>query len=719
MAQEQTCLQCGSPMPAGAPFGLCPACLLKSGLRSQVGLKTQSETAAEPPTAGELAPQFPGLEITEMLGHGGMGVVYKARQKKLERFVALKILSTRISRDPAFAERFVREAQALARLNHPHIVVVYDFGQVDGLYYFLMEFVDGLSLWRLLDNGKLSPAEALAIATQICDALQYAHTAGIIHRDIKPENILLDKNGRVKIADFGLAKLVGQKPTDFTLTEPGGVMGTPYYMAPEQKEHPAEVDHRADIYSLGVVFYQMLTGELPLGRFAPPSQKVQIDVRLDEVVLHALEKEPERRYQQAQQVKTDVETIVATPGVKPGRSHSPDPRRPRFMAALLAGISIILIGGLLAWFLIPRPTPRVGKPPPPGPPGPPPPKVITTTTGWLPHTWSDAPALALVNGNIYIGGCGHARARLAAFNIRRRKWEYFANPLPRHYAFLKCMAYGGGKLLIVGGSKPEPGSSGVKSRPVAGIFSPKDQSFHDLTSQLRRADPAPHASVDGVAFNGKRFLLGGAGGATLLLSYSPGVGFINRGRGVPYHFASNNVLAVGSTFLIDGAGPGPGGEPGTRPTLGLVTDSGQFTDLTDGLPAGSGVMDCSGYDGADCLIQVRNTVDARQMFELYNVSHRTFRQVGDLFPKSLSVQGISGAARRFLIGGSVGSGAYLAVYRPAAGSVKNLTAELPARARTVSAGLFDGTKVIVAGRTAQDRVYVEILGGRAVGGSLP
>jgi len=152
---------------------------------------------------------------------------------------------------------------------------------------------------------------------QICEALQFAHDEGIVHRDIKPENILLDKRGRLKIADFGLARLLnrgtGSLPVGsphYTLTGPWQVMGTPNYMAPEQMDDPLKVDHRADIYSLGVVFYEMLTGELPRGRFAPPSQKVQVDVRLDEVVLRALEQEPERRYQQASEVKTDVDAIV-------------------------------------------------------------------------------------------------------------------------------------------------------------------------------------------------------------------------------------------------------------------------------------------------------------------------------------------------------------------------------------------------------------------------
>src|SRR5437016_916162 len=306
------CPGCGKPLAADAPQGICPECLIKSGFDTAAGSQAASGASFVPPSVAELARLFPQLEILELVGKGGMGAVYRARQPGLDRLVALKILPPQAGNDPGFAERFTREARALARLSHPNIVSVYDFGRADGLHYFLMEYVDGPNLRQIEAAGKLSPREALKIIPQICEALQFAHDEGIVHRDIKPENVLLDKKGRVKIADFGLAKILGREPTRLRLTGAGDIMGTPHYMAPEQVEHPQEVDHRADIYSLGVVFYEMLTGELPLGRFAPPSQKVQVDVRLDEVVLHALEKEPERRYQKASEVRTDVETIAMT-----------------------------------------------------------------------------------------------------------------------------------------------------------------------------------------------------------------------------------------------------------------------------------------------------------------------------------------------------------------------------------------------------------------------
>jgi predicted Ser/Thr protein kinase len=318
MEPTEICPQCGEPGGLDALDGLCPQCMMKVGMGSYADAsRGPSETRFEPPAIEDLTPLFPHLEILELLGRGGMGAVYKARQKDLDRLVALKVLPVRSGADPGFAERFTREARTLARLNHPNIVAVHDFGLAGEFHYLLMEYIGGVTLRQVERSGGLTPQQALAIVPQICEALQYAHDNGVVHRDIKPENILLDTRGKAKIADFGLAKLLG-RDRDFTLTQPGHVMGTPHYMAPEQVEHPSDVDHRADIYSLGVVFYEMLTGELPLGRFAPPSRKVQIDVRLDEVVLRTLEKEPEQRYQQASQVKTEVETIAASPPASPG-----------------------------------------------------------------------------------------------------------------------------------------------------------------------------------------------------------------------------------------------------------------------------------------------------------------------------------------------------------------------------------------------------------------
>ncbi len=300
---------------------------MQASLPTEAGKGAASKSA--PPTQAELADAFPQLDILELIGQGGMGYVFKARQSKLDRFVALKILPQSLAADPAFATRFTREARMLARLSHPNIVTLHDFGQANGFFYLLMEFVDGVNLRQAMKVARFTPAQALSIVPKICEALQFAHNEGILHRDVKPENILLDTKGRVKIADFGIAKLVeggdaplGQpgtaKPASPpNLTETGKVLGTPHYMAPEQLEHPQDVDQRADIYSLGVVFYEMLTGELPLGRFAPPSEKSAVDPRVDEVVLRTLEKERERRTKTAGEVKTQVETIASSASARP------------------------------------------------------------------------------------------------------------------------------------------------------------------------------------------------------------------------------------------------------------------------------------------------------------------------------------------------------------------------------------------------------------------
>jgi serine/threonine protein kinase len=315
------CPQCGTERARENLSEPCPGCLLKMATEGKDSaashlyaptLPSSSGQRFTPPTPEELDRMFPNLEIQAMIGCGGMGAVYRARQTELDRTVAVKILPQVTENAEAYEQRFIREARALAKLNHPNIITIFDFGKMQRLYYFVMEFVDGVTLRDAISGGKLTAKESLAIVSQLCDSLQFAHEEGIVHRDIKPENILIDQRGRVKVADFGLAKLVGHGAVSENLTETQQVMGTMRYMAPEQMGRSKDVDHRADIYSLGVVFYELLTGELPIGWFAPPSKKATIDVRLDEVVLRTLESEPSRRYQQASELKSAVESISAT-----------------------------------------------------------------------------------------------------------------------------------------------------------------------------------------------------------------------------------------------------------------------------------------------------------------------------------------------------------------------------------------------------------------------
>ena len=312
ISPDAKCPRCGESLPADAVVGLCPRCLMVGAMQpTQAG----DQAAAIPAlTPEELAPHFPQLEILECLGRGGMGVVYKARQKSLNRLVALKLLAPERADDPQFAARFEKEAHALAALNHPNIVGVHDFGQVGGFYFLLMEFVDGVNLRQLFQTKRLTPKEALSIVPPVCEALQCAHDHGIVHRDIKPENLLIDKSGTVKIADFGIAKIVHSShlaPRDEQSASPHDAatmpFGTPDYAAPEQTNGTA--DHRADIYSLGVVLYEMLTGERPKENIIAPSKRVQVDIRIDEIVLRALEKQPELRFATAAEFRTQVEAI--------------------------------------------------------------------------------------------------------------------------------------------------------------------------------------------------------------------------------------------------------------------------------------------------------------------------------------------------------------------------------------------------------------------------
>jgi len=337
--KTKACPKCGTDLPAEATAGLCPRCLMAGAINNTLP-DTVPMGDRPVPSPADLASLLPQLEILECLGRGSMGVVYKARQKSLNRLVALKLLAPERVGDALFAKRFAKEAQALAALNHPNIVTIHDFGQAGGYCYLLMEFVDGASLRQAMRSAKFTPGQALAIVPQICDALQYAHEHGVVHRDIKPENLLLDKEGRVKIADFGIAKmLTAETGTTETLTG-----GTPRYMAPEQWGGGG-TDHRADIYSLGVVFYELLTGELPSRPIDPPSKKVVVDVRLDTVVLRALEENPDRRYQTVAEVKTMIEAVASTPHA-PRHGMTDSARRHRVFTRI--GMAILMLFGLFA-----------------------------------------------------------------------------------------------------------------------------------------------------------------------------------------------------------------------------------------------------------------------------------------------------------------------------------------------------------------------------------
>ena len=287
--------------------GLNPEHLLDLAANGLADADTALQARPDLPSLEEVAAAFPDLEVLELIGRGGMSAVFRARQPRLNRVVALKVLPKSLAALPGFAERFTREGQVLARLTHPHIVTVHDFGERGGFWFLIMEHVDGVNLRQAMRAGRFTPEQALQVIPAICDALQFAHGQGVLHRDIKPENILLDAKGGIKIADFGIAKILGEDVEGaMLLTQSGAKLGTAPYMAPEQIEKPASVDHRADIYSLGVVFYEMLTGELPLGRFAAPSELAAVGGNLDAIVFRALEKERARRQQSAEEFKTQV-----------------------------------------------------------------------------------------------------------------------------------------------------------------------------------------------------------------------------------------------------------------------------------------------------------------------------------------------------------------------------------------------------------------------------
>ena len=279
----------------------------------------------EPPALEELDHLWKEYQISRMLGRGGMGAVYLGIDPTLRRPVAIKILPPELSRLPGFADRFRREAWALAQLEHPHIVKIYQFGSTsDGHLFFVMEYLEGTNLADLLlqqkanDPGRppFPPGQVLEIACQVCDALTGAHAQGILHRDIKPANLLMDSNGHIKLVDFGLARPIDKTRPESQLTVTHQVIGTRDYMAPELLDGQ-DIDGRVDVYAVGVLIYEMLTGELPRGVFLPPSHRQPLDRRLDEMVDKAMQADPSRRFATITEMHAALETLRLSSGGLP------------------------------------------------------------------------------------------------------------------------------------------------------------------------------------------------------------------------------------------------------------------------------------------------------------------------------------------------------------------------------------------------------------------
>ncbi len=270
------------------------------------------------------AQQIPGFQVLSKIGQGAMAVVFKAKQLSLDRIVAIKVLPKRLSDNPEFVERFYREGRAAARLNHPNIVQAFDVGESGGYHYFVMEYIDGKTVYDMINDGRpLDELEALHQVLQSAKALEHAHSQDLIHRDVKPKNLMLTKGGDVKLADMGLAREMGDYAT--ATAEAGRAYGTPYYISPEQIRGEITIDARADIYGLGATFYHMVTGKVPFDGTTPsvvmhkhlkeplvPPDHVNntLSSGIGEIIEVMMAKSPDDRYPTMTEVISDLEAVA-------------------------------------------------------------------------------------------------------------------------------------------------------------------------------------------------------------------------------------------------------------------------------------------------------------------------------------------------------------------------------------------------------------------------
>ncbi len=402
MAESKVCPKCGTELAANALAGGCPKCLLLAGLGESApvipSLLTDATILADSPSAVEKAESpstlqangpavphrpgsFPGelpttanseigtkvryfgdYELLSEIARGGMGIVYKARQVKLNRVVAMKMILAGQLASQEDVRRFYVEAEAAAKLNHPHIVPIFEVGQHEHQHYFSMGFVDGKSLAHRIAQGVVEPREAARLLRDVASAISYAHVEGVIHRDLKPGNILIDKDGAPKVTDFGLAKRVEGAASGLTVT--GQILGTPSYMPPEQaRGDSTEVNQLSDVYSLGAVLYCLVTGRPPfqaanavetllqvLSRepVSPRQLNASVPLDLETIILKCLEKQPSRRYASAQHLVDELtrflenRPILARPvsAVERGWRWC---RRNSTLAATVVGAACLLI----------------------------------------------------------------------------------------------------------------------------------------------------------------------------------------------------------------------------------------------------------------------------------------------------------------------------------------------------------------------------------------
>lgn len=304
---------------------------------------SSNSTGFVAPTLEELVPLFPAYEIEAFIAQGGMGAVYKARQKSLDRPVAIKILPSEFGADPQFRASFEAEAKAMARLNHPNLISVYDFGDIEGMLYIVMEFVHGKALYYSSHNKAIDPSVALNIVSTVCRGLAHAHRGGIIHRDIKPANILLDTDARPKIGDFGLAHAVDRNEDN------GLVFGTPGYTAPEIYRQDPNVDERSDIFSVGALLYELISGKPP-GKDTY-NMSTGTDSRIDIIIKKATNPDPELRYADVDKLADELDTLIPKLA-GPRFSTAPTAKVPSFTSAPPVLTSSKSKSGALTFFLI-------------------------------------------------------------------------------------------------------------------------------------------------------------------------------------------------------------------------------------------------------------------------------------------------------------------------------------------------------------------------------